>query len=116
MGSGLAESRLSHLSGTHHRRQGMMVVAPYCWSAMLGVGRGQGVVLSHILEATKAGGTMDAVRLSFKENCLLPISLLGPDLVVPKLHEPEYPPQLPDSSEELSGSSLLGVDCGPKIS
>ena len=28
----------------------------------------------------------------------------------PSLQEPEYPPQLPDSSEDLSGSGLLGVD------
>ena len=74
-----------------------MVVAPYCWSAMLGVGRGQGVVLSPILEMA----TKEAARL---ENSHLPSLSETPT------------PKLPESNEDLSGSSLLGVDGGPKIS
>ena len=80
-----------------------MVVAPYCWSAMLGVGRGQGVVLSPILEmATKEAGSKVEELSSYK-------SLLSP-CGVPKL-------QLSSSQNpDLSGSGLLGVDGGPKIS
>ena len=37
--------------------------------------------------------------------------LLGPG-GVSKLHAPEYPLQIPDSSEDWSGSGLLGVDGG----
>ena len=78
----------------------MVVVAPYCWSAMLGVGRGQGVVLSPILEmATKEAGSKVEELSSYK-------SLLSP-CGVPKLHEPEYPTQASRISEDLSGSGLL---------
>ena len=35
---------------------------------------------------------------------------------VSSLQEPEYPPQHPDSSEDLSGSGLLGVDGGVWLS
>ena len=44
-------------SGSHHRRQGMMMVVAL---SMLEVGKGKGVVLLHILElATNAGETME---------------------------------------------------------
>ena len=85
-----------------------------------GVGRGGeglGVVLSPILEmATKAGGTdHGGSKVEFNEELSSSKSLLGP-CGVPILHEPEYQPQLPESSEDLSGSGLLRVDGGPRIS
>ena len=52
-----------------------MRVASYWRAAKLGmgVGRGQGVVLFPIQEiTTKAGGTMEAARLSLRDNFLLP--------------------------------------------
>jgi hypothetical protein len=79
-----------------------------------GVGRGGeglGVVLSPILEmATKAGGTdHGGSKVEFNEELSSSKSLLGP-CGVPILHEPEYQPQLPESSEDLSGSALLRED------
>ena len=57
--------------GSHHRRQ--VMVAPCCWTAMLGVDREQGVVLTPIQgRATKTGRTMDAVNYGLLGYCLIP--------------------------------------------
>ena len=65
--------------------------------------------VTHPGDGHQGWGDHGGSKFKFNEELSSSKSLLGP-CGVPILHEPEYQPQLPESSEDLSGSALLRED------